>query len=358
MNLNDYMEQGISLLLKTVGRFYLRNPRGVAFLAKIAPEIKKSAGLRDKNEKNGFHVPPFLIASITSACNLHCTGCYARATGACTDDSNEELSAQDWERIFADASGLGVSFIILAGGEPLLRRDVLKSAARFSNIVFPVFTNGSVMDNEYRTLFERSRNLIPIFSIEGGAHATDVRRGSGAYETVQESMAFFRQKKMLFGASVTVTKENMDSVTAPGFVEELRQSGCGVLFYVEYVPAEPDTEYLMLDEGDIHRMQATVNTLRDRFCDMIVLSFPGDEAETDGCLASGRGFFHINAAGGAEPCPFSPFSSLSLKEHSLSDALRSDFFVELRALAAQAGHSGGCTLFAHKDEVASILGRQ
>jgi len=82
MNLNKFMDQGISLLVKTAGRFYLNNPRGIAFLAKMAPEIKKSARKRDENERGGVHIPPLIIASITSACNLHCGGCYSRAAGA------------------------------------------------------------------------------------------------------------------------------------------------------------------------------------------------------------------------------------------------------------------------------------
>lgn len=355
MNLNEYMQQGISLLVKTAGRFYLRNPRGIAFLAKIAPEIRKSAKRREQNEKDGLHVPPFLIASITSQCNLHCAGCYARASGACSDSAAEELSARDWEKIFSEAASLGTSFAILAGGEPLLRRDVVETAAQFSNMVFPVFTNGSMLDEDYRALFDRCRNLIPIFSMEGGPEATNERRGAGAYETVREAMSFFHRKRLLFGASVTVTKSNIAGVTDAGFVEKLRRDGCGVLFYVEYVPVEPGTEHLLLDDEDVRQMQAAANSLRGRFQDMVILSFPGDETETDGCLASGRGFFHINAAGGAEPCPFSPYSALSLKEHSMREALQSGFFHELRGLAAQAGHDGGCTLFRHRAEVEDIL---
>ncbi len=357
MNLNEYMEQGISLLAKTVGRFYLKSPKGLAFLAKTVPEIGRSTKRRKQNEVDGLHVPPFLIASITAQCNLHCAGCYARASGACTDENADELDARAWHRIFSEASALGVSFVILAGGEPLLRRDVIETAAQFSNIIFPIFTNGHMIDEQYQLLFDRCRNLIPVLSMEGDATVTDARRGEGTHAAIEEAMQFFRMKKLLSGVSVTVTKENMADVTQTAFVEQLRQSGCGILFYVEYVPAEPNTEHLMLDEEDIRRMQEITDSLRDRFDTMIVLSFPGDEAQTDGCLASGRGFFHINAAGGAEPCPFSPYSALSLREHSLADALRSGFFLELRKFAAQAGHNGGCTLFAHREEVEALLDR-
>ena len=80
------------------------------------------------------------------------------------------------------------------------------------------------------------------------------------------------------------------------------------------------------------------------------------QVETPGCLAAGRGFFHINAHGGAEPCPFSPFSDVSLCDHTLLEALQSPFFHKVRDLNAQEeGHMGGCALFAKEDQVKALL---
>ncbi len=355
MNLNQFIDKGIVQLVKKAGRYYLNNPRGIAFLAKIAPEIKKSTKIRQRHEDGGLHVPPLVIASVTSRCNLHCAGCYARATGGCGDAAASDMTAAQWEKIFGEASGMGVSFVLLAGGEPLMRRDVIDSAAKFQNMVFPIFTNGTMIDDAYMKLFARNRNLIPVFSIEGDREMTDGRRGTGAYDTVQGVMQQFNKRKMLFGASVTVTKENMDAVTTQGFVDGLHKDGCGLLFFVEYVPIEPGTEALMLDGRDIKRLQGAVKGLKQTFDDMILVSFPGDEEAMGGCLASGRGFFHVNATGGAEPCPFSPYAELNLKTDSIEDVLRSGFFGELRSIAAGAEHNGGCTLFDHEDEVRALL---
>ena len=89
--------------------------------------------------------------------------------------------------------------------------------------------------------------------------------------------------------------------------------------------------------------------------DMILLSFPGDEAAMGGCLASGRGFFHVNAAGGAEPCPFSPYAKQNLKKDSILEVLESDYFAALRDVAKNAEEQvGGCTLFVHRDKVQAL----
>lgn len=356
MNLNLFMECGISGLMRTAARFYLSDSKGRAFLSGILPEIHKSAKIRERHEQAGTHVPPFLIASIASQCNLRCSGCYARANGCDDSAVTGDLRAAKWEAIFTEASGLGVSFILLAGGEPLTRPDVIHMASGFSNIIFPVFTNGTMMTEEIVRLFDDCRNLIPVISLEGDADSTDRRRGEGVYTQSATAMAHLKEKNILFGASVTVTRENMCAVTSDAFVSEIRGKGCGLVFFVEYVPVAEDTEELVLRDRDVHDLKKNAAALKKRFSDMIIISFPGDEEAMGGCLASRRGFFHINSRGGAEPCPFSPFSAHSLKTHSIAEVLRSGFFGELRELAANAEHQqGGCTLFGCKEKVQSLM---
>ena len=106
-----------------------------------------------------------IIASITSSCNLHCTGCYSRANDACNDNEPlNQLSGEEWEDIFDQAKDLGISFIVLAGGEPMIREDVIIKASQFKEILFPIFTNGTLLNNDYLRLFDENRNLVPIFS--------------------------------------------------------------------------------------------------------------------------------------------------------------------------------------------------
>ena len=53
-------------------------------------------------------------------------------------------SSAQWDDIFDQAEKLGISFILLAGGEPLMRRDVVEFAGRHKKVIFPVFTNGTI----------------------------------------------------------------------------------------------------------------------------------------------------------------------------------------------------------------------
>lgn len=357
MNLTEYMNDSIECLIQDAVHNTLSNPRESAFLLRMLRVQKKSSALREKQDEAGQHIPPFLIASVATQCNLHCRGCYARANQSCCDEALAlELSAGRWMQIFREAADMGVGFILLAGGEPLMRQEVIDSAAKVPDVIFPIFTNGIMIDETYLDLFDRNRNLVPVLSIEGGREQTDARRGEGTYGLLLENMKKMREKGIFYGASVTVTKDNLEQVAGDEFVSLLKQNGCKLVFYVEYVPAVQGSERLAPTEEDRELLAQRQEKLRSRFESMLFLSFPGDERKMGGCLAGGRGFFHINAFGGAEPCPFSPFSDISLKDHSLMDALQSSLFRKMREEELTSfPHAGGCALFAKQNEMKSLL---
>lgn len=355
--LTQYMSSSIAGMVKAVLRETLQNPRETAYLLKLIEHSKKNGQKRMAHENAGQHVPAFLISSITHNCNLTCKGCYARANGTCTDIPRHPLlTAEEWGGIFRQAADLGVSFNLLAGGEPLLRRDVLEEAANVESILFPVFTNGTLLNEDYLSLFHAHRNLVPILSIEGGSARTDERRGPGMYQKVTEIMQNLRQKGILFGVSLTVTRENMVELTSDAFLDDLVRQGCRVVFYVEYVPVDESTRDLVIGEEGVAFMEERLEVLRIQHGSLLFLSFPGDEKFLGGCLAGGRGFFHVNPYGAAEPCPFSPYSDCSLKECTLLDALNSPFFKRLQDACLVGGeHTGGCALFEQENRVKELL---
>lgn len=359
MELLTVMEQGARDIAARVAEFYAKSSEGMAFLWELIPALEEGAARRAALSAEGGLSPQYLICSITSRCNLHCAGCYARAEGSCSDEprKREQLGREEWAAVFNQARELGISFILLAGGEPLLRRDVLQEAAKLKDTAFPVFTNGTLFDEEYLELFAAHRNLIPVVSIEGEDSATDARRGEGVAQKISGVLEQLQARGILFAASVTVTRENLGSVATEEYIEALREKGCGVLFFIEYVPAQQGTEHLALKCTEVERLSEAVSVLRERHGDMCIFSFPGDEAKTDGCLAAGRGFFHINPSGGAEPCPFSPFSVMNVREHRLKDVLSSEFFGKVREVSkADESHFSGCTLFNHQQEIFNLFG--
>lgn len=356
-NLEEYLSNGVERIIKGAMKASLSNPKESLFLSKYILVSKNASKIRKTYEEKGEHIPPFLIASITSKCNLYCKGCYARANHSCSDDNTkEQLSSKEWGKIFGEASDLGIGFILLAGGEPLLRNDVIEAASKYKNILFPIFTNGTMINDIYLKHFDKNRNLVPVLSIEGNEKETDTRRGSGIYNKLLNTMDDLKKNKILYGCSVTVTKDNLTEVTSNEFLHELSKRGCKVVFYIEYVPVNQETKHLAPTDQEREELEHKLIELRTSNEDMVFISFPGDEKTSGGCLAAGRGFFHINSHGGAEPCPFSPYSDTNLKSTSLKEALHSPLFQKLSEQnILMKDHVGGCVLFEQEDIVQSLL---
>ena len=262
--LQEYMSNGVANVIKSAVRATLKNPKEAMFMAEFALATKKASDKRKKAEENGEHIPAFLISSITSSCNLHCAGCYSRQNHACSDEAPvDQLTGEDWSKIFGEADELGISFILLAGGEPLLRWDVIEEASKHRNILFPIFTNGFFVADKYIDLFDKHRNLVQIISIEGDKTSTDSRRGDGVYEKVMDSMKKIKEKDLIFGVSVTVTTENMDEVYSREFIDNLLELGCKAIIYVEFVPVTEDATHLAPGDAEREIMKAKLAELRE-----------------------------------------------------------------------------------------------
>ncbi len=356
-DLQNYLIEGVERIVSEAVRTTLKDPRESAFLLKFAAATRLASKKRRKSEDKGEHIPSFLIASITSRCNLHCSGCYSRCTGA-TDDTEptDQLTDSEWLRIFDEADDIGISFIILAGGEPLMRRDIIEAAGKKQNIMFPVFTNGVCINEKYFTLFDKCRNLVPIMSIEGNKEKTDERRGKGVYDKLVANMDKFRERGLIFGASVTVTTRNYREIASSEFLKDLSDRGCKAVIYVEYVPVTEESRGLAPGDNEREYLDNRLRELRDELPGMMYVSFPGDEKSSGGCFAAGRGFFHINSHGGAEPCPFSPYSDVNVKNSSLHEALRSPLFTALRSGdILNYEHEGGCVLYEKRALVEELV---
>jgi len=147
---------------------------------------------------------------------------------------------------------LGVGIMLLAGGEPMTRVDDLLTIAReVPDVLFPMFTNGTLLDDLLVRRIRKQRNVVPVISLEGYAAATDARRGEGVARQAQAGIALMRGSGVFFGTSLTVTRLNIDL-------------GCRLFFFVEYVPVREGTESLVLDSAQRARLASPLlATIRD-----------------------------------------------------------------------------------------------
>ena len=329
-----------------------KSPALALFFARTALTQRRAARKRLAREKQGIHVPPLLIASVTGKCNLNCKGCYAQSQRWA---KVKELPIPRWQEIIREAHELGVSVVMIAGGEPLTRPEILDVTRRFPEIIFPLFTNGLLLDDRLVKELRRQRHVLPVISLEGFELETDERRGLGVYDRARRAIARLAGSDIFFGVSLTITRRNFALLTGPRFFKTLHDAGARIFIYVEYTPIQEGTEDLVLTREQKAGLEARKLKLRAQYGG-VVIGFPGDEEQYGGCLAAGRGFIHVGPDGSLEPCPFAPYSDTNLRKSTLKEALKSELLRKIRDNHGRLSETrGGCALWENREWVRSLL---
>ncbi|HAJ95241.1 MAG TPA: radical SAM protein [Actinobacteria bacterium] len=347
-----------NIQVSTVGVFKdalklsIKKPSIAFFFLKTIFNQIKSQRRRLKLIKNGIQVPPVMIFSITNKCNLKCKGCYNMTL---RPSIKSELNTDEVASILEQAREVGMSFIVVAGGEPFVRKDFLKITKAFPELVFLVFTNSLLIDEATIDEIKKQRNVIPVLSIEGHIKQTDNRRGDGVFSSVRTVIENLKRESIFFGISFTMTRQNFNSITDESFVRDLVNQGSKLFFYLEYTAITEGTEDWIIKKEQRDKIPGIMAEYRKRFPSLFI-GIPAEEEAFGGCLSSGRGFIHVNAEGGLEPCPFAPFSDTSLKDMPLKDALKSKLLEEIRNNLHKLDESeGGCSLWNNREWIQSLL---
>jgi len=348
------LNTAIRSYLKDAVRITLKDPSQARFFLRMLRSQREAAQTRQQWGIEGLHVPPFLIVSVTNRCNLQCKGCYAQAH-AQNRPLGAELSEDKLRSVIAEARELGISAILLAGGEPFVRKELTFITRDFPEIIFPVVTNGTLLDDTLIQKLKGQRNVWPVLSIEGLERDTNGRRGNGIYQRVQTAMKKLKDNGIFFGCSLTITRSNVSMITDERFMQDLIKAGGKIFFFVEYVSVNEGTEDWVLTNEQRADLLSATNAFRATLPGLFI-AFPGDEDQFGGCLAAGRGFVHISPEGNLEPCPFSPYSDANLRDVSLKEGLQSHFLQTIRQNHSQLNETaGGCALWTEREWVHSLL---
>ncbi|MFU0826980.1 MAG: Radical SAM core domain-containing protein [Lachnoclostridium sp.] len=285
--------------------------------------LKGSAIQKEVEEKHNINVPWAILMDPTSACNLHCTGCWAAEYG-----HKLNLDYDTLDSIIQQGKDIGIYMYVYTGGEPLVRKkDLIKLCEKHSDCEFLSFTNGTLIDEDFCQEMLRVRNFVPAISLEGFEDANDSRRGQGAYQKVLNAMKLLKEHKLPFGISVCYTSANYNDVTSEEFLDFIVDAGALFVWFFHYMPVGKSAVPELLPTPE----QRTVVYERIRKFrstkPIFSMDFQNDAEFVGGCIAGGRNYFHINAAGDVEPCVFIHYSNVNIHNCSLLDALKSPLFV-------------------------------
>ena len=287
--------------------------------------LTNSRKIRNR-DRLGCHVPWGVIIDPTSACNLKCTGCWAADYGKTSSLSFEEI-----DRVICEFKELGTFVFIFSGGEPLMRKkDIIRLCEKHTDSYFTCFTNGTLIDNNLAREIRRVGNFAPALSIEGFEKETDMRRGKGTYGKVIEAMEILRDNGIMFGCSTCYHRQNTEVMGSDEFVDLMISKGCRFAWYFTYMPvgsgAVPD---LLVTPQQREFMFHRLREMRKEK-PLFLMDFWNDGEFTDGCIAAGRRFLHINANGDAEPCAFIHYSNVNIRNASAKEILSQPLFMEYK----------------------------
>jgi len=314
--------------------------------------LEGEASLQESAEKYDCNIPWAILLDPTSACNLSCTGCWAAQYG-----ERNNLSYKTLDSIVRQGKELGTHFYIFSGGEPLVRKpDILKLCAEHQDCYFFAFTNGTLVDDAFCEELLRVGNFALAFSIEGDEAATDMRRGEGTYRKVIEGMQRMRSHKLLFGYSTCYHRYNTESVGSDEFIDDMIARGCRFSWNFTYIPVGKDavTDLLATPEqrAYMYRRVREIRATKPLFA----MDFWNDGEYTKGCIAGGRRYLHINAAGDVEPCAFVHYANVNIHEVSLIEALQSPIFMAYkRRYPFNENHLRPCPLLDNPEQLLEMV---
>jgi len=277
-------------------------------------------------EKRGFKPPNAMLISPTMRCNLNCFGCYSGSY-----PTEEELPFEVVDRLVEECKEMGIYLVIITGGEPFLRKDLFDLFEKHQDTLFQVYTNGTLIDEKMVERFVALGNVVPAISIEGLREENDARRGKGHFDRVVRVMDWLKKAGIFFAISTTQTIRNSETIGSDAFVDFLVEKGCIFLWNFHYIPIGRDADLSLMATPE-QRAE-----IRERFAyfratkPLLMVDFWNDGCLTEGCIAGGRKYFHVNARGDLEPCVFCHFASDNVKEKSLMEALNSPLFREMRS---------------------------
>lgn len=275
-------------------------------------------------EKYQCNIPWAILLDPTSACNLHCKGCWAGEYG-----NKQNLSLEEIDSIINQGTELGTHIYIYTGGEPMVRKkDLIKLCEMHPDCVFLSFTNGTLIDEAFCQEMIRVKNFVPAISAEGFEEATDSRRGAGTYAKVQKAMQLLKKHGLPFGVSCCYTSQNAESIASEEYFDYLIDQGALFAWIFSYMPVGVDSPAdLMASPEQREHLYHFVREMREKK-PLFTLDFQNDGEFVGGCIAGGRRYLHINAAGDVDPCVFAHYSNANIREVSLLDALQSPIFME------------------------------
>ena len=313
------------------------------------------------SSRDPFADRPFLVFwEVTRACALACRHCRAEAQPRRDPD---ELNESEALHLVERLASLAPPMLILTGGDPLMRRDVLSIARHASDFGMRVGLSPSgtqrLMNFDFNAIRDAGIERISL-SLDGATEDSHDRfRGvKGTFARTLKAVAMAHDAGLSVQINTTLTRSNLHEFPAfRRLMFQLRPAMWSVFVLVptgragaDEVPDARDLEIVFEEMADLvgNAPFAIKTTEGHHFRRVLAQRGKGGTTGRQGMrsplgIRDGRGVMFISHTGVVSPSGFLPFDCGNVRQRHPAEIYREHpLFVSLRDSDALGGKCGRC----------------
>jgi len=152
--------------------------------------------------------PLTCVWEVTMGCNMNCGHCGS----SCNKPLPDELNTEEAFKFVDMCKNIGLEWITLSGGEPLIRKDLFLIIKKFSenNILANIITNGWLLTEETAKNLKNSGVSTVAISLDGTENIHDKIRKPGSFKRILTAFENLKKHDIYIGSVTTVTNKNID----------------------------------------------------------------------------------------------------------------------------------------------------
>ena len=181
----------------------------------MSTEPRLSAYLHARACANG--IPLAGTFELTPRCNFNCRMCYVHLTPEEQRRRGAELTADEWLAIAEQARSQGMLFLLLTGGEPLIRADFryLLTELKKMGLMVSINSNASLIDDDWLDFFRHEPPSRMNITLYGGCNETYERLcGRPMYDRVVHNIRALKALGIGVKLNASMTPYNVDDMDA------------------------------------------------------------------------------------------------------------------------------------------------
>jgi len=286
--------------------------------------------------KDGRHGS--VVLEITKHCNQKCRHCYSWA-------QRKKMMPDRMINRILKLVRANYKHVFITGGEPTLDRRIFTIAKQNPDIMFFMFTNGSMIKRQFASQLASTGNLIPVLSIDGtSARRHDYFRGKGSWQKLMQAIKVLNSLHLPWGYLSMVTNLNARQVLSRKFVKAMKKRGAIMARYLEYIPVGPNAKAKLVPSGAAYYLMEKRKQEIIKNCEIYM-----QETAQRKCL--GLVFFDVD--GNIKCCPFFHYSKHNISQGNIAKLIRSSIIDWSRA-----SYRGECPVYSDQERLKDYLLRR